>query len=261
MQREHKLENWPVLLMAILLVIVIVSLADFALSGHKPVQTYAMDVAGAITAVVISIVTYDEWERRRERRRYLPPEKMGVARIQEETNQLLYQYAFMLNLRFHPQSKALRSVNKAASQGHFEKPKSELRAKSAKYIAQSQKSINHNLLSLSRHALKKAEINKQTVSDANQLILQTERAIQQIDLAVATYGYSFTPEIHKWALEVRETISQALTDKIAVFNIRLAAITNNRDKPLDKQARAGFLEVVNELLAAGLKAKNIKVEQ
>jgi hypothetical protein len=261
MQRKEKWHNWPVLLMGLILVAAIVLAATFLLSKYKAVQTYLLDLGGAITAVIISIATYDEWERRKERKRYLPPEKMGVARIQEEINQLLYQYAFVLNLRFDPSSRAMRTVSKVSHDQASTKPAAELRAKTAKHLSQTDKQIQSNLFNLSSEALKKINLPKQTNSDINQLITQTERAIRQIDLAIATYGYSFTPEIHKWALDVREAISRAVTGKLTILDIRLAAASKRGDKPLDKLARDGFSETVQELIEAGRKAKNVKVEE
>jgi hypothetical protein len=261
MQRQHKWSNWPVLLMGIFLVTGLICLADFVLSSHKAVQTYILDLAGAISAVIISIATYDEWERRRERERYLPPEKMGVARIQEEIYQLLYQYAFVLNLRFNPSSKAMRTVQRVAHQKEFDKPEAELKAKAAKHISQADKSVSNNLFQLSAQALRKPSLAEQTFADANQLLLQTERALQQLDLAISTYGYSFTPEVHKWALDVREMTSQAITGKIPVLSIRLAASSKIAGNKLDKLASSGLQEIVDELIKAGRKAKRVKLEE
>jgi UDP-N-acetylglucosamine transferase subunit ALG13 len=261
MQREQKWHNWPILVLGLLIVAGLVCTADFVLSRHKAVQTYLLDMGGAITAIVLSIATYDEWERRKQRQRYLPPEKMGVARIQEEISQLLYQYAFVLSLRFDPASRAMRTVRKVSRRQQYIKPEAELRAKAAKHLSQSEKLIKSDLFNLAAEALKKIDLGKQTNSEVNQLILQTERSIRQIDLAISTYGYSFTPEIHKWALDVREAISHAITGKLAILDIRLAAASRRSDKPLDKLARDSFGETVEELIDAGRQAKNAKVEE
>ncbi len=69
-------------------------------------DNFIIDIAADISVIILSIATYDEWERRQERKRYKPPEGLGVDRIKNEIAQLLYQYAFMLNERFSSQSSA-----------------------------------------------------------------------------------------------------------------------------------------------------------
>jgi hypothetical protein len=107
--------------------------------------------------------------------------------------------------------------------------------------------------------LGQATVKKQTYGEVNQLIVQIERAIQQLDLSIETYGYSFTPEVHKWALDVREAISQAITGKAGVLNIRLAALAKAGSR-LDNQAIKGLEEIVDELLAAAKRARKVKLE-
>jgi len=261
MQRKQKWENWPVLASGVLLVAGLFIVADTILDKHRTPHDFVVHLAGALAAIIISIATYDEWERRHERKRYLPPEKMGVRRVQEELFQLLYQYAFVLNLRFNPQSRALHTVDKATSSQRFTRSKDELKAKAAKHISQTDKQLKGDLFNVSKEALRKPKLDKQSYNDVSQLLIQTEHAIRQIDLAIATYGYSFTPEIHKWALDVREGVSQAITGKLSILSIRLAAISKNSDKLLDESTSSGFKDTVNELIAAGQKAKNVKVEK
>jgi len=256
-----KWKNWPVLLAGILLVLGIYTLAS-KLSENHSLNTYLLDVCGAMTTVILSIATYDEWERRKQRQRYLPPERMGARRVQEEVYQLIYQYAFVLTLRFDKNSAAMRTIQKATiSKAEFSKPEIELKAKSAKHISQQDKSIKRDLLNLSTQALKKPQIKKQTYNDANQLILQTERCIRQVDLAIATYGYSFTPEVHKWALDVREGLSQAITGSIPVLSIRLAAASSEANKKLKPSLEDGVKGIVDELIAVGRKTKKAPLEE
>jgi hypothetical protein len=87
--------------------------------------------------------------------------------------------------------------------------------------------------------------------------LQTERTIDQLDLAIETYGYSFTPEVHKGTLDVREMVSQAITGKIQVLTIRLAAVSNLSGKTLNDETANGLNKVIDELIAAATKANNI----
>lgn len=260
MQREQKWKNWPVLLGGLIL-IVLVLLLSHKFQSNKIITNYLADIAGALTAVIISIATYDEWERRQQRQRYLPPEKMGVKRVQEEISQLLYQYAFVLSLRFDPNSKAMRTVRAATGvkKGHS-KPPSELKAQAAKHISQSFSNGDNNLYSLSRQALAKPQFKKQTYGEINQLIVQTERAIQQLDLSIETYGYSFTPEVHKWALDLREAISQAITGKIAVLSIRLEAASKNAEHKIDSLAAEGLSEIVDQLIATAKNSRHVKLE-
>jgi hypothetical protein len=261
MQREQKWKNWPVLLGGLVLIVLFLLLSH-KFRSNKTITNYLADIAGALTAVIISIATYDEWERRQQRKRYLPPEKMGVKRVQEEISQLLYQYAFVLSLRFDPNSKAMRTVRAATgAKSESDKPSAkELKAQTAKHISQSFSNGDTNLYSLSRQALAKPRFKKQTYSEANQLIAQTERTIQQLDLSIETYGYSFTPEIHKWALDLREAVSRAITGKIAVLSIRLEAASKNADKKINDLAAEGLSEIVDQLLAAAKTSRRVKLE-
>jgi hypothetical protein len=260
MQRDNKWKNWPVLVGGVVVAGGLILAASTVFKNNQTLTTYLLDLAGALTAVIISIATYDEWERRQERKRYLPPERKGVARIQEEIFQLMYQYAFVLNLRFNPKSQAMKIVEKTTKKGKLTKPGVKLKSEAGKQISQSIDHSNGDLFLLSREALKKPAFGKQSYFEANELIVQTENTIRHIDLAIATYGYSFTPEVHKWALDVREAITNAITQKIEVLGIRLAAASKNAQKPLDKNAAAGFEQTVRKIIDVGKMAQNVKVE-
>jgi hypothetical protein len=262
MQREKKWDNWPILVTALALVVLALFVARIFQRSHSEIISfYLEDLAGAITAVVLSIATYDEWERRRERKRYYPPEKMGVTRIKQEVLQLLYQYAFVLSLRWEPESHAMKVIKRSAGDKKgFSKPEVELHAKAAKYIFQEDTEVKSDVLKNVRTALEKPKFSKQKYSDINELILQTERAIGQIDMAIAIYGYSFTPEVHKWALQVREKLSQSLTNKIFILTMRLAASSKQADGKLKRSDSKGLEALTSDLLKVE-KLANESIEQ
>jgi hypothetical protein len=262
MQRENKWQNWPVLLGGVVLVVLILILAQM-IKSHQTISNYLADVAGALTVVVISIATYDEWERRRERERYREPEQMGVRRIQDEVFQLLYQFAFFLNLRFNPSSYAMETVKKSSHRRDESKELLEsdpqLKAKAAKQIAVSEEKINKNLQKLALQALKKPEYKEQTYSEASELISQIQGSISQIDIAIATYGYSFTPEVHKWALEIRESLSQTITNESPIISIRLASRSKHSQDKLDDREVMSLTHIVEELINCGQLTEKVSV--
>jgi hypothetical protein len=259
MQREMKWKNWPVLAIGVGLIAVFLVCAKLLEHQHLA-ATYFADLAGATTTVVMSIAIFDEWERRRERKRYMPPEKMGIKRIREEINQLLYQYAFVLNLRYDKDSNAMKTARKASPGKAYTKSNIKLHAKAAKHISQDDPAIKEHLFELAQDALQEPKIDQLVYKEVNELILQTERAIRQIDLAVATYGYSFTPEVHHWALGVREQLSQSITGELPVLSIRLAAASKNADDKLNNHDRKGIEELIDRLIKVGKKAKDITVK-
>jgi hypothetical protein len=112
----------------------------------------------------------------------------------------------------------------------------------------------------SREALNKPALNKLSYGEANELIVQTERTIQQLDTAISTYGYSMTPEVHKWALDVREKLSQAITGKETILSIRLGAASKQPGSKLSKDDQRGLEKILDELVKVGFEAKNVKVE-
>jgi uncharacterized membrane protein YccC len=262
MQRENKWQNWPVLAGGIILIIICL-LGAKVLEPGKILPTYLADVAGALTAVVISVGTYDEWERRRERERYKKPEEMGARRIQDEVFQLLYQFAFFLNLRFNPSSYAMETVEKSSRRQDEAKELLEsdpqLKAKAAKQIAFSDEKINKNLQKLALQALKKPDYKKQTYAEANELINQIQNSIYQVDIAIATYGYSFTPEAHKWSLDVREGLSQSITNESPIISIRLAARSQHADDKLGNREIKSLSRVVDELINCGQLAEKVSL--
>jgi hypothetical protein len=158
MQREQKWKNWPVLVSGFILILLILWHAH-KFESNKTIGNYLADISGALTAVIISIATYDEWERRQQRKRYLPPEKMGVERIQEEVSQLLYLYAFVLNLRYDSNSKATRTAKAATSaKGQVKNTSPPLTTDTAKHISQSFPNGNNSLFSISCQALAKPQL-------------------------------------------------------------------------------------------------------
>jgi hypothetical protein len=253
MQREMKWKNWPVLCSGALLVVCLLLLAHHFENIH--VLTYYLeDVAGGITTVILSVATYDEWERRRERRRYEKPEQMGIRRIREEINQLLYQYAFVLNLREQPDSKEMKIVEEVIGDGEFNKSHTELHAKAAKHFSQEDPALKNNLYETASKALKNPQLAEQSYRDINDLVLQTERSVEQVDMAIAVYGYSFTPEVHQWALRLREQLSQTITGQIPILSVRLMAASSRGDSPIGKTEKDGVRQMLKNLLAVGEQA-------
>lgn len=232
-------------------VVVLLIAAHLIEANYHLLSFYLEDVAGAVTTILISVLTYDEWERRRERKRYRPSEKMGITRIRDEMFQLLYQYAFVLNLRWDKNSDAVRTVEEVTADKDFAKHAPELHAKTAKHISQEDPRLKNNLFTVSRKALASPELSKQTYRDINELISQTESAIREIDLTIATYGYSFTPEVHKWALDVRESLSQSITGQMPLLAIRLCAVSKVVDNKIKKSDRAGVEELIKKLVKVG----------
>jgi hypothetical protein len=114
MQRQMTWKNWPFLLAGILIVAGLLVLSSVFKNSHV-ISNYLADLGGAISAIILSIATYDEYERRRQRKRYLPPERMGARRIQDEVYQLMFQYAFVVNLRYNPKSPSRQAVDKTAA--------------------------------------------------------------------------------------------------------------------------------------------------
>jgi hypothetical protein len=134
MQYHNAWKNTPILLIGLIFSAGLLVGAHL-LRAHHIFTSYMEDVAGGTTTIVLSIATYDEWERRRERRRYEPPERMGIKRIKEEVMQL-YQYAFVLTLRWDRQSEALKIVRQTTADKEFSEPETTLHAKAAKHIFQ-----------------------------------------------------------------------------------------------------------------------------
>jgi hypothetical protein len=79
------------------------------LGGHV-LSNYFVDIAAAVTVIILSVLTYEERERGLERGRYEPSEEVGIVRIKAEVSQLLYQYAFVLNLRGDSESEAMQTL-------------------------------------------------------------------------------------------------------------------------------------------------------
>jgi hypothetical protein len=117
--------------------------------------------------------------------------------------------------------------------------------------------IKNNLYDVSRKALLSPNLDKQTYRDINELILQTERAIGQVDMAIATYGYSFTPEIHTWALDAREHLSQTITGQIPILSIRLAAVSKSAGDKLCESDMEGVKTLISRLLKVGKQAQTL----
>jgi hypothetical protein len=69
MQHKGKWNNWPILLIGLGLISILIFLS-YKLEEHRILSTYTVDLASALSAIIISIATYDEWERRQERKRY-----------------------------------------------------------------------------------------------------------------------------------------------------------------------------------------------
>jgi hypothetical protein len=259
MQRQMTWKNWPFLLAGILIVAGLLVLSSVFKNSHV-ISNYLADLGGAISAIILSIATYDEYERRRQRKRYLPPERMGARRIRDEVYQLMFQYAFVVNLRYNPKSPSRQAVDKTAAGKRFTKPGTELHAKAAKHISLEDPKVKSNLFDNSREALNKPALKKLSYGEANELIVQTERTIQQLDTAISAYGYSMTPEVHKWALDVREKLSQAITGKETILSIRLGAASKRPGSKLSKDDQRGLEKILDELVKVGFEAKNVKVE-
>src|SRR5439155_15782499 len=106
---------------------------------------------------------------------------MGIKTIQESINDLLFQFAYMLNLRFDPKSRAVQEIAEALDDKHTDVLKnSEANARASKHIARSVPEINKKLLKLSVKALDNLKLDKQTYNDAHEMIIQTEKAIKDI---------------------------------------------------------------------------------
>jgi hypothetical protein len=202
MQHEEKWKNWPVLLLGVV-VVVAALVSAYLFRKHTVLSNYLADLGGAISAIIISIATYDEWERRQERKRYVPPEKQGLNRIKAEIGILLYQYAFILGPRLSNRLSAMENLKKGSIRTTDDK------LKMAKQSAKSEINDSKNIFKISREALKDPQLNKLGQKDAAQLLRQIEKTVRQIDLSVATYGYSFTPEIHQKVLKLRENLDMS----------------------------------------------------
>jgi hypothetical protein len=251
MQRQAKWKHWPVLAAGVILIAALLFLSH-KLQKSNVNYTYTADIGGALTAVMITIATYDEWERRQERKRYTPAEKMAVKRIQDEIYELLYDFAFFLNLRFQPRSRSAVAAKKTR------RAPDKLDARVAEQIAESEPAIRENLLATSSKALSSPSYDKQTSGEARQLIEQVEDTVEQIDLTISTYGYSFTPELHKWALDLREKLSQTVVGKPPVLDLRFTP-GNKEAKKLTKAESKALSEIVKEVLLCAKKAKNVKI--
>ncbi len=130
----------------------------------------------------------------------------------------------------------------------------------AKHSAKSDVHFSHNLFERSRQALERSQLNKLTHNEALQLLKQTEDTIWQLDISMATYGYSFTPEIHKQILELREELAGTITGKFDILNIRLAAITKLGNKKLSKPEISTMQAIIDELMAVSKQAEKIHVK-
>jgi hypothetical protein len=83
--------------------------------------------------------------------------------------------------------------------------------------------------------------------------------VGQIDMAIAVYGYSFTPETHRWTLEVREVLSQCVTGRITILYIHLSSISRAIDEKLRPADHEGISRLIKELIAVG-KIANERVD-
>lgn len=258
MQYEHKTKPWIVLTIGMAAVIALLIIARFMM-GYDEVSNYLEDIAGAITVIVLSVVTYEEWEGHRERKRYKASELMGINRVKDEVFRLLYQYAFVLNFRWDTKSEAMRVIDKMTGSNKFSRVATELHTKTAKHIYQEDASIRSTLFYKAREALDNPSLSKQTYRDADELITQTEKAIEQIDLVIAIYAHALTPETHKWALGVREALSQSITGKLSLLSIRLGAASSNGNKSLRDHDRAGLAHLITELIDVGVSADQLSV--
>jgi predicted unusual protein kinase regulating ubiquinone biosynthesis (AarF/ABC1/UbiB family) len=253
MHHEPKWKNWPVLLLGIILVILLLVLANI-LRRYRITSTYITDIAGAISAVVISIATYDEWERRQERKRYRPPEQQGLKRIKNEIAQLIFQYEFMLNGRFNTDERTMELVDGAKNSAG----RSNRQIKAAKQLAESKLETEDQPLSLSIELLKQPKIDKLSYLEAEQLLAQIEITVRRIDSSIATYGYSFTPEIHKASLALREKLEQTATGKRALLSIGLTAASSKASSKLSLAEQDSLLEITNELIRIAKQADKLQ---
>jgi tellurite resistance protein len=253
MQKDVKWKKWPILLLGIVLIALLLFLAQLSENKHV-LSIYLSDFAGAISAIIVSIVTYEEWERRQERRRYRPPEELGLNRIKSEVEQLIYLYAFMLSDSFKAKSKALRLAdNTKSTKGSAEK-----KLKIAKNVAESDIKSSPEFSKLLNESLKHPQLNNLTYKEAFKLIQQISETVRQIDVSVATYGYSFTPEVHKKVLQSRERLDNVTTSKLSVLDIRLNADSGKSGTKISKEDAFSIQEIIKELLAIGGQVEKIK---
>jgi hypothetical protein len=159
----------------------------------------------------------------------------------------------VLTLRWDPNSEAMKTIEKATVDIEFSHAATEFHARTAKHISQENPKIKDNLLEISKQALAKPRLDKQTYSDVNQLLIQTEQAIAQVDMAIAIYGNSFTPETHKWALDVREALSQCITGRISILSIRLCAASKDTQEILRATDRVGIAKLTGDLIRVGMR--------
>jgi hypothetical protein len=242
--------------MVAMVVFVVASLLFFArLHLHNHVlSNYLEDIAGAITVIVLSVATYEKWENRHELGRSRASQNMGIRRVKDEVFQLLYEYAFVLNLRWNPNSEAMRGIDSLVSGSEFSHAATELHAKTAKHISQKEVTIRSTLFATSRQALSDIQLSKQTYGEMDELITQAERSLDRIDMALAIYGYSFTPETHEWALSVRESLSRCIVGKLPILSIHLSSISGSVNSKLRSTDREGISEIVSELVEVGIRA-------
>jgi hypothetical protein len=121
--------------------------------------------------------------------------------------------------------------------------------KNVKDIANSQRAISADLYKHSLEALKKPQLEKLTYKEALALIKQTEETVQQIDISLATYGYSFLPEIHKEILILREKLDNAVEANPHLIGIRLSAVSSRANNKLLKVEVSAMQKLINELIA------------
>ncbi len=253
-------KRWSLILGMAIIVAVLVSIllycAHLYVYNHV-LSNYLEDIAGAITVIVLSVATYEEWERRDELARSKTARDMGVRRIKDEVFQLLYEYAFVLNVRLDPNSETMKIIDSLTSENGFSRATTELHAKTAKHISQEDVTISSKLFAITRQALSDIQLSEQTYGDMNELIGQAESALEKIDRALAIYGNSFTPEVHEWALDVRENLSRCIVGKLPLLSIHLSAISGSVSTKLRLADQKGISELVSELIEVGIKTDKI----
>jgi hypothetical protein len=252
MERESKWQNWPVLIIGVLAIGILLFISSKT-HAHEAIHIYVTDFAAALTTVALSIGVYNEWERRQERKRYAHPQRMGIKRIQESVYDVLYQFAFMFSIRFDKNSLAGKDLKKTKSTSKHSDLK--VKTKVAAHLARSDPKIHENLFQISENALREPEISRQNYEESEELIKRVDESVKNIDIALATYGYSFTPEVHKWALNIRESLSQTLTGNLSILSIQLAAsekIKHNKISPEDAET---LKQITDALLKIGESTK------
>jgi heme/copper-type cytochrome/quinol oxidase subunit 2 len=251
MQHQVKWKNWPVLLLGVVFVLVLIFLAHKS-EKHFTATMYLTDVASAITAIIISIATYDEWERRQERKRYKPPENLGLKRVKNEVFQLLYIYAFIFDDGFRSMAQVTKIVKNSKVNPLHKK------LQIAKRLSESELTTSEARFKHSIKALKAVRLKSLVYKEAFEVVKQTEETVRRLDIIVATYGYSFMPEIHNQVLMLREKLNNALADNLHLIAIRFNASSPKAGTKLSKLEITTMQKLVDEIISIGELAHNLK---